>query len=289
MKTKEVVEKPAFTLPNEIVIVKHVQRKRGLAANVDDNHVISGGMLSGSKKKFCAPLKRTGGIANILSAEEKEYLEKELNGANLSVYGDFWKTFYVSLWKDAANNRFDMNDPMDYISIRLLEALKNDISPDWESRNKKATYQFVITRAEEEFKEKKAKLDSKKQAWKIYGKIEDDRDKLIGILKLLTNQPISADSKLDWIQGKVEEHLDKAPYSFLSIIEDKSFDTKVLINKGVDNNLIKRNGNKYETVDGLKLCERAEIPSFDNAVKYLDNPKNQEVRSLLEARIDNTK
>lgn len=287
MKVKEVEN--TFTLPNEVVIVKYIKRKRGLAANVDDNHVISGGMLSGSKKKFCAALTRTGKVANVLTSEEKAFLEKELNGINLSVYGDFWSTFYVSLWKDDANNRFDLSDPMDYVSVKLLESLKNDIAPSWDSRNQKGTYQFVITRAEEEFKEKKAKLDSKKQAWKIYGKIEDDREKLIGILKLLTNQPISVDSKLDWIQGKVEEHLDKAPYSFLSIVTDKSFDTKVLINKAVDSRIIIRNSNKYETVDGLQLCENKEIPSFDNAVKYLDNPKNQEVRSLLEARVDNSK
>ena len=278
-----------FTLPNEVVIVIYIKRKRGLAANVEDNHVISGGMLSGSKKKFCAPLTRTGKVANVLTSEEKTFLEKELRGINLSVYGDFWNTFYVSLWKDDANNRFDLSDPMDYISVRLLESLKDDVAPSWDTRNQKGTYQFVITRAEEEFKEKKAKLDSKKQAWRIYGKIEDDREKLMGILKLLTNQPISADSKLDWVQGKVEEHLDKAPYSFLSIVEDKSFDTKVLINKCVDAKIIIRNSNKYETIDGLKLCNNKEIASFDNAVKYLDNPKNQEVRSLLEARLDNTK
>jgi len=287
METKEVTKKE-FTLPNDVVIVKFVKRKMGMSANVDENHVISGGMLTGSKRKFCAPLQRNGSVANILTPEEKEYLERVTN-LNLSVYGDFWTSFFVSLYKDDANNRFDMSNPMDYISIRILESLKNDIAPTWNDRNKKQTYQFVITRTDEEFKEKKVKLDTKKQAFKLYGKIEDDRDKLIGILKLLTNQPISADSKLDWIQGKVEEYLDKMPSSFLSIIEDKSFDTKVLIHKGIDSGLVIRSGNKYSTIDGLDLCENGEVASFDNAVKYLDNPKNQEVRLLIEARIDNSK
>jgi len=94
-----------------------------MAAHVDENHVISGGMLSGSRKKFCAPLQKNGNIANILTAEEKEFLEKE-TGLNLSVYGEFWQTFYVSLFKDDANNRFDMSNPMDYISIRILESSK---------------------------------------------------------------------------------------------------------------------------------------------------------------------
>lgn len=286
MEVKETSNK--FTLPSDIVIVKFVKRKVGMAAHVDENHVISGGMLSGSKKKFCAPLQKNGNIANILTSEEKDYLEKE-TGLNLSVYGEFWEKFYVSLYKDDANNRFDMSNPMDYISIKILESLSNDVAKSWNDRNKKQTYQFVITRSDEEFKEKKAKLDTKKSAWKLYGKIEDDREKLIGILKLLTNQPISVDSKLNWIQGKVEEYLDSMPSQFLSIVEDPSFDTKVLINKGVDSGLIIRNSNKYSTVDGLDLCENGQVPSFDNAVRYLDNAKNQEVRSLIEARIDNGK
>lgn len=280
-------DKGSFELPNEVVIVKFLKRKKGLAANVDDNHVISGGMLSGAKKKFCAPLSRNGSIANVLTKEEKKFLEGELNGQDLSVYGDFWSNYYVSLFKDDAENRFDLSNALDYISIRVLEAWTDDVAPSWDKRNDKQTYQFVITREHEEFRENKAKLDSKKYAWKLYGKMEDDRDKLLGVLKLLSNQPISTDSKLDWIQGKVETYLDANPKSFLDIVEDKAFDIKVLINKAVDLGIIKRNGNRYKTIDGLELCEVKEIASFDNAVKYLDNPKNQEVRSLLEARIDN--
>jgi len=64
---------------------------------------------------------------------------------------------------------------------------------------------------------------------------------------------------------------------------------KSLINKGVDNGAIVKNSNKYSTIDGLDLCENGSIPSFDNAVKYLDNVKNQEVRHLIEARINNSK
>jgi hypothetical protein len=289
-KMGEIMEtkKNGFVLPKETVTVKFVKRKQGMAANVNDDHVISGGMLSGAKKKFYAPLQRNGAIANILNKEEKEYLE-EVTGLNLSVYGDFWTTFNVSLFKEDANNTFDLDNPMDYISVKLLEALTNDIALTWKDRKKKGTYQFVITRSDEEFKEKKTKLDSKKDAWKIYGKLEDDRDKLIAILKMMSNQRISDDSKLDWIQGRVEEKLDANPASFLAIINDPSFDTKVLIGKAIDAGYILRKGNLYSTVDGLELTENGAIASFDNAVKYLDNPKYQDVRSLMEARIDNAK
>lgn len=280
--------KSSFTLPNEVVTVKFVKKRKGMAANVSEDHVISGGMLSGSRKRFTAPIKRTGGIANILTNKEKEYLEK-VTGIDLSIYGEFWHTFSVSLFKEDVNNIFNLNDPLDYISVRLLEALVNDIATSWKERTNKATYQFAITRPNEITDERKVKLDIKKEAFKLYGKIEDDKDKLLGILKLLSNQPIAKNSTIKWIQGQVEEYVDNKPSSFVSIIKDPSFETKVLINRGVDSGVVIRNGNLYSTIDGLELCEKGEVATFANAVKYLDNLKHQDVRTLVEAKINNTK
>jgi hypothetical protein len=281
----ETITKSNFKLPNESVVVKFIPRKKGMAANVDNNHVISGGMLTNAKRKFSAPLQQNGSIANILTKEEKEFLESA-TGLNLSVYGDFWTTFQVSLFKDDASNKFDLSNPMDYISIKVLESYKDEIATEWNSRNKKQTYDFVVTRDYEIGDEKKSKLDTKKEAFKIYGKIEDDREKLIGVLKLLSNQPISKDSKLKWIQGQVEEYVDTMPSAFLNVMQDHSLETKMLINKAVDSGYIVRKGNKYSTVDGLELSENKQPASFDNAVVYLDNPKHQDVRDLITAKIN---
>lgn len=287
METKQY--KGSFTLPDEIVIVKYIRRRRGMAANVEANHVIAGGMLDKAVRKFSAPLQRNGSIKNVLTAEEKEYLES-ITGLDLSVYGNFWVNFRVSLHKDDANNRFDLSNPMDYISIKILESLsKEDIALTWADRNRNQTYQFAITREHEEMLESKIKYDSKKEAFKMYGKIEDDRDKLLGVLKLLTNKPISKDSKLEWIQNKVEEFIDTMPSQFVNVVNDKSFHTKLLINNGIDKGVIVKNNNKYSTVDGLDLCNSGELPTFDNAVTYLDNVKNQEVRDLIEAKINKIK
>lgn len=287
-ETKTSKEESTFTLPNETVIVKYINRKRGMAANVDDNHVISGGMLSGAKKKFSAPLQRNGSVANVLTKEEKDYLEK-VTGLDLSVYGKFWETFTVSLFKDDANNIFELSQPMDYISIAILKSLKHKVAKSWAERNNKQTYEFVITSGNEVQHENKVKLDTKKLAFKLYGKIEDDKDKLMSVLKLLTNQTVSKNSDLDWLQGKVQEYVDTMPSSFVNVIQDPSFDTKALINKGIDAGVILRNSNLYSTIDGLDLCEMDQVATFDNAVKYLDNNKNQEVRTLIEARINKGK
>jgi hypothetical protein len=279
----------SFTLPDEVITLKFIPRKTGLAAHVDSNHIIAGGMLPNAVRRFAAPLQRNGSIKNVLTNEEKEYLEN-ITGLNLSVYGDFWFTYYVNLYKEDTNNILNLNNPMDYISYKILESLtKEDIAPSWSQRNDKQTYQFAITREDEEIIEKKNKFDFKKEAFKLYGKIEDDKSKLLGVLKLLTNKPISPDSTLLWLQSKVEEIIDNKPSSFLSVVNDKGFFTKLLINEGLEKGIILKKSNKYSTIDGLDLCESGEIPTFDNATKYLDDPRNQEVRAILEAKISKAK
>lgn len=277
--------KTKFTLPDETVIVKYINRRRGMAANVESNHVISGGMLTNAVRKFAAPIQRNGSIKNVLTNEEKEYLEN-VTGLNLSVYGDFWTTYFVALHKEDANNIFNLNNPMDFISIKILESLtKEDIAPTWAERDVKQTYQFVLTRNEEEVYENKKKFDAKKEAFKLYGKIEDDKDQLLGIYKLLSNKLVSDESSLTWLQSKVEEIIDTKPLLFVNIVNDKSFYTKMLINKGLSKGVIIKKGNKYSTEDGLPLSNPGEIPTFDNAVIYLDSVKNQEIRNIIEAKI----
>ena len=277
--------KTNFTLPDKVIKVKYIKRKRGMASDVSDDHVISGGMLNGSIKKFQAPLLSNGTIANVLTKDEKTYLES-VTGLNLSVYGDFWLNHFVTLFKD--DNQFDLSNPVDYISYKIMLFLKDDIAPNWDERNKKQTYQFVITSDEEEFVEKKQKYDSKKEAFKLYGKIEDDKDKIIGVLSLLTNKPIAETSKLSWLQAQLEEFIDSKPQSFIELMKDKFIDTKLLIQEGIKSKVILKKGNKYSTIDGLDLCENGQIASFDNAVTYLENPKHQDVRSLIEAKIAET-
>lgn len=284
MEETIVKQKDVFTLPKEVITLKFIKRRRGLATEVADNHVISGGMLDGAVKKFCAPLERSGNIKNVLTDSEKEFLEKA-TGLNLSVYGGFWNSFWVHLYKDDNMNKIDLSTPMGYISYKVLKHLTSDIAPSWKQRNDKLSYMFAITKDEDLFDEEKAKLDSKKEAWKLYGKIEDDKEKLIDILRLLSNKSIAESSSLKWIQGQVESILDSNPKSFLSVVQDKHLDIKILINKAVTKGYITKSNNKYSTVDGLDLCEQGQVPSFDNAVLYLDNPKNQDVKSLIEAKV----
>jgi hypothetical protein len=132
----------------------------------------------------------------------------------------------------------------------------------------------------------KKQLDIKKEAFKAYGRIEHDRSRLLMVLKLLTNKPISEESKIDWIQGQVEEYLDREPKKFLEIVDNPSFETMSLIQRGIEAKVIIKKGNRYTTVDGLELADNGDAPVYTNVIRFLENDKNQDIRSLLEARIN---
>ncbi len=284
------VKEKGFELPNEKVTIKFIKRRKGLASDVDDSHVISGGMIEGATRKYCVPLMKNGGLKNVLTKEEKEYFEKgHYNGVNLSIYSDFWVNQYVTLEK--LDTVLDLSIPEEYIKYKILLAWDDVIAPSLEQYKtiNKGTYQFFITRTGEELKDRSKKLDSIKTAWKEYYKIEDNREVLISIIYLLTGKKVSDNSTMKFINTEVETLVDTRTTDFLNLVQDLNFETKTLIalaeNAGI---ILKKNG-RYETVDGLKLAKEGEIASLQNAVKYLIDPKNQEVRDLIQARVENTK
>lgn len=293
MAVKEEVKKEVvkgFTLPNEKVTIKFIKRNKGLASNVGSDHVISGGMIEGATRKFCVPLLRNGGLKNVLTNEEKEFFEEgHFRGVNLSIYSDFWKTQFVALEK--LDTILDLSVPEDYIKYKILLSWDTVIAPSLQQykTENKGTYQFYITKSGEELKDRSKKLDLIKTAWKVYYKLEDNKDALVSIIYLMTGKKLSDNSTMEFINTEVETLVDTRTKDFLALVEDPNFETKTLIalaeNVGI---ILKKNG-KYETVDGLTLAKQGEIASLQNAVSYLIDPKNHEVRDLIQARIKNSK
>ena len=73
---------------------------------------------------------------------------------------------------------------------------------------------------------------------------------------------------------------------FLRIATDELLDTKVLIKKSIEAGLIVKRGDYlYVREDNSPLCEYCEEPTFNIAAKYLSNPKRQELKFSLEAKL----
>lgn len=277
----------AFRLPNKKIIIKFIPRSNVMINGEIDNHIAKGGMLTGAVCSYSAPLQRNGTVVNVLTNEEKEYLEG-VTDLNLSVYGDFWRTFKVRLIKDTLGQEFNLLNPINYISYKILKSLtKFEIAPSWADRNRNLDYRFAITEADEVTNVKNKVFNTKREAFKAYSKIESNAEILHSILKLLSNAPISKNTSLSVLQDKVGDYVDNQPEKFLSVANDANFETKKLILDGVEAGFISKTGSRYVTKDGLELCESGEIPTFANAVKYLDAIKNQDTRIIIEAKIYN--
>lgn len=273
----------SFELPNKKVKVRYIRRKTGMASNVDANHVISGGLLSGATRKFCAPLTKQGTIKNILTNEEKDYFEQHMD-INLSVYKnpDFWTSRKVTLIK--GDTELDLNNMSDYIDYKILLANTNTIAQGLDKAKDSLQYQFVIIEDGEENKLQRSNFSSKKKAFKLYSKIEDSQETLRSIVKLVENKAISKTADIEWLRSQVESIIDNKPEQFVSLMEDANYGIKMIISNAEDAGVIIRKNKRYSTVDGLDLAREGEIASFENAVKYLADPLNQEIIDIIEAK-----
>lgn len=291
----EDVTEPVNCLRNERVIARFVPKASSIQ---DKRHPLYGGMANNAKRTFVVPrLSSTGLYKNILTDNEKKYLERAmgLEYNALSIYNkvnNFWDDSNpngigkVTLKKQ--DNYFDLSNPSDYIKYKILLANKDKIASSMQELEDrpKATYEFVIVSENAESQANLNKMDTVKRCYMEYGKIENDIDTLRTIIELLEGRPLAPKTKLDFLQGKVNEYIQRDPRTFLRVVQDELLPAKVLIKRCVEAGLIgKKNDAFYLRADGTPLCEMNEESTLNNAAKYISSVKRQELKYSLEAKL----
>lgn len=287
---------PVSCLRNERVIVRFIPRPSAMVQN--PKHILYGGMSENAIRCYVVPrLASTNTFVNVLTKNEKEFLEKALGLEYnaLSIYksnNNFWDDSNphgigrVTLHKQ--DNYLDLSIPTDYIKYKILLANKDYIAPSLQALEDrpKATYQFVLINENAEAKMSSSKMDIKMKCYMEYGKVEDDFDTLRVIIELIEGRPISSKVKMDYLKGKVNDYIQSNPRRFLSTITDELLHAKVLIKKCVEAGLIgKKNDAYYLRADGTPLCEMNEESTLNNAAKYISSVKRQELKYSLEAKL----
>lgn len=282
-------------LRNERIVVRHIPKQSGMVTN--PKHILYGGMAENAVRTYVVPRLSSGMFVNVLTDKEKDFLE-EIMGLEhnaLSIYkkkDNFWDDSNdfgiskVSLRKQ--DNILDLSDPEDYIRYKILLANKNFIAPDLRTLEDypKATYEFVIIAEDEETKTAKNKMSSTMQCYKEFGKIENDTDKLRVIIETIEGRPTAKTTKLDFLQTKINDLIQANSKLFIKVITDPLLDTKVLVKKAIDKGLIAKRGNYlYYKETNTPLCEDGEDPTINNACKYLNLPKNQDIKFTIEAKL----
>ena len=291
---RQEVSEPVNCLRNERIIVRFVDSPNAMVRG--KGHVLSGGMSENATRSFVVPIMAsTGQYVNVLTNAEKNCLEKlmglEYNA--LSVYrktGNFWDDSNVNgigkVILRKQDNYLDLSNPADYIKYKILLANKDYIAPsvqELEDRPK-ATYQFVIISENAETQMNLSKMDATKRCYMEYGKVENDRDTLRVIIETFEGRPTAPQTKLDYLQGKINDYIQSDARRFLRIIQDELLPCKVLIKKGVEAGLISRRNDLYY-LDGSPMCEMNEDSTYNNAAKWLGSIKRQEVKYSLEAKL----
>lgn len=277
-------------LKNERVIVRHVNKQSGLVTN--PKHVLYGGMADTAVRYFTVPiLERSGTLKNVLTDNEKAYLEEamglEYNG--LSIYNkenNFWENYQVRLTK--SDNFLDLSIPDDYIKYKVLLANSDYIAPNIETLQDKpkATYQFVIIEEGAEDKVANDSISITQKCWKEFGKYEDDVDVMRMVVETVTGRVLSSSAKPESIKTKAGELIASDSKMFLKTITDPLLKTKILIKKGVESGIISKRGDYYYLSESnTPLCNNNEDPTLTVAARYLNTPKNQEMKFSIEAKL----
>ena len=289
-------DEPANCLRNEKIIVRFVPNPTAMVQR--KGHLLSGGMAENATRSFCVPrLAKTGMFKNILTDNEKSYLERvmglEINA--LSIYkkeNNFWDDSNPSgigrVVLHKQDNYLDLSVPEQYIQYKILLAHKDQIAPSMEEyeTHPKATYQFVIISEGDETQRNLSKMDVTMECYTEYGAVKKDKDTLRVIIEQLEKRPVSANVKLDYLQSKINDYIQANPRKFYKVITDKYLSTKVLISKCVEAGLIgTKNNTYYLRKDGTPLCEMGEESTLNIAAKYLSNIKHSELKYLLEAQL----
>lgn len=290
-RTSNKVSESVNPLCNEKVKVEFVPQKTGLAPD-NPKHVLYGGMAAGAKTLIGVPMLRsTGAYKNVLTNEEKDFLEEVLglDSNALSVYkktDNYWDNFVIVIPKEGIV--LDLSDPEDYIRYKVLLANTDIIASSRKELQDrpKATYRFVLSREMEDTNLENAKMDATMQSYKEFGKIENDIDTMRVLVELLDARPYAENTPSNFLRSRINVLIQADPKRFVSYITDPMLHTKVLIRRGVELGVLIRRGDFYYLrSDNTPLCESNEEPTLSVASRYLNLPAHLDIKAILETEI----
>ena len=280
-------EEVVSPLRNEVIEVKFVPRPGKI---MDPKHVLYGGMAEGAVRTYTVPKLNNGLYKNPLTDSEKTFLENYmgLEPNALSVYKDYWDNYFVRVPKYGL--RLNLSDPKDYIAYKVLLLNNNRIAPNVKmlSENQRASYEFVLSSDHATIEMAKTKMQYKKDCYKWLGKNEDDYDTMKIVVEQLDGRKISPNTSLGFLQTQVGELIENDAEKFIKFVNNPMLETQILISKAIDKGIISKQGNFYylKNANGkTPLCNEGEDPDLRTTCKYLNDPKNQEIKFSIEAKL----
>lgn len=278
-------------LRNEEIYVRFVPQATGFGIE-SKSHVGYGNLFDGNTVTLVVPILNNGRYKNILTNEEKDYLEKALglDSNALSVYkteNNYWDNYKIRLEKEGM--KLNLSDPQDYIRYKVLLANSDVIAPSVQERidRPKATYRFELVRLGEEASMENLKMNATMESYKEFGKIEGDIDTMRVLVELLDGRPYSKTESAVFFRARINTLIQQDAKRFLQYIKDPLLHTKMIIRRSVELGKVSmKNDYYYLASNGSPLCEQNEKSTLSVAARFLNQPANQEIKFLLESEVD---
>ena len=259
----------------------------------DKTHPEYGGLSNNSKVAITAPL-IDNRIKSIFSEEELDALSKALNIPDLSSqFSDFWKEYVVD--KHGMSNSIfpiflkkeglilNKKNPVDYIYIKILEDCPIIGESIADAKNK--DLQFALIKESDEFKKEIFDINSKKKAWKLYEKFEEDVAALRFLISSLGKAPATF-AKKDFLQKEAYKLMETKQKMFLAILDDEFLVEKIAVTEFLKYKLINKSNNLYYTEKGVPIALDGDKNDITGCAKYFASGIGQEEYLLLKNKVD---
>jgi hypothetical protein len=68
-------------------------------------------------------------------------------------------------------------------------------------------------------------------------------------------------------------------------MSDENIETKYFLKQAIDAKAVVEAKGIYKTIDGIELCYDGAIATLDNAIAFINDIKNQDIKLLIKSKI----
>ena len=215
---------------------------------------------------------------------QKEFFETELGAslnATLKTEDNFWRSDRIGrfiLTKEGAT--LNLNRSLDMLKYLILLSNRMLVSPSYDERILKATYEFMVVDEDKVTVKKLAEANVKADAFVKFAEITNSKASITGFIKSL-GRTIPATATLDWLKSEVLNVVEKDAKYFLEIVNHPQYKDRIFVQEATEAGAIIRKANKRYTLDN-----GSELGDLTDVIMYLNNPDNQEVKMRIKAKVD---
>lgn len=277
--------KTPFTLPNKKVKVQPIKRKGGWLNELHPDHEANF-LVANAKIKYAAPTIGGGRVANPLTLEEREYLEKVLDEDlnPLKKENNFWVSRFAVL--DRGMRVLDLSNPLDYIDYKILLMQKDRVAPSGDDKYKKGTYRYYIDDLEYEDKAKFKGVQAKKEAYKFFGKLEQKgKSAYVDFLNVYYQNQVGKKADMTMSEEKlvatIDDIIENETDRFITVAIDPEYENRLFIVKALKIRAILVEGGKYHLPTGELIAN-----SIEDLILWLKDGNNNDEYLQIQARIE---